>query len=210
MNNIDKFLSFFIGLETMNSILRKRYGLDVEYLKCPNCKKQSGFPTSNGMREHIKKLYPETKYWKRIRRLRNDITHGEVEFKNILDETLELLPIIENSLLNALDQFFGIEKLEYKMGESLACYRQIVGSIAVTISGPNLEYLKEHEPNISSELRNVKSLKGNKVDADLYSTIRIPEGYSFELKRINLRIMEHFADIDFKRARFKTEFIKIQ
>lgn len=204
-NNLDTFISFFIGLETLNSMLRDRYNLPVEYNKCSGCGKQSGFPTLNGMREHIKTLYPGENYWKRIRNLRNDIIHGEIAFSSILNEAIEMIPIMENSLLKALDLFFGVESHDYNKSEALTNKRPLIGSIIAVISGPNLIFLKEQEPDISAELKDLKTLYGRKAEADIHAIGKISSNYSFKIVRIDANMMGYYADLDLKLLQFTTE-----
>lgn len=206
-DNLDKFISFYIALESLNVFLRDHYGLKVEYHICqnPQCDWKSGFPTLNGMRTHIKNRYPATKYWKRIRTVRNNITHGEVAFSEILEEAIQLLPIIEASLVSALDLVFGIEGYDCKKGLSLSSERESYGSIRFEISGPDLAMLKESEPDITVELTDKKRTRRNFVEFNILAVAKITSGYDIEVKQISRRQEGFLAEIDLKKMRLVTE-----
>lgn len=206
-NHLDKFISFSIALESLNPFLRDHYGLEVEYHICrnPECEQRSDFPTLNGMRTHIKNQYPDTNYWKRIRNVRNQITHGEVAFSEILEEAIQLLPIIEDCLVNALDLVFGVEGHEYKAGLSLSSERLSFGRIRTEVSGPDLAMLREREPDISVELIDLKRTRRDLVEFNISAVGRIASGYDIELKRIDRKQEEYLSEIDIKRMRLKIE-----
>ncbi len=205
--HLDKFISFYIAFESLNPFLRDYYGLDFEYHICknPDCEHKSDFPTLNGMRTHIKNQFPDSNYWRRIRILRNDITHGKVALDEILDEAIELRPIIEECLVKALDLVFKIEGHEFREGISLTSERPVSGNIRIRILGGDLAKLKEEEPDISIELINKKRTGRGVIESDILAVGRIASGYDMDLKLVNCKREGFLVEMDLKRFRLNIE-----
>ncbi|MFW9965013.1 MAG: hypothetical protein ACFFCX_15690 [Candidatus Sifarchaeia archaeon] len=192
--NIDKFLSFFTALESLNGFLREHYNLEVEFPKCSKCGHKRDFPTLNGVRTHIRTVYSDKNYWKPISRLRNEISHGEVAFASLVEDTIEMLPIIETCLMKALDKFFGIENQEHLQGISFTEETPVVGRIITKISGPNLSLLKEDEPDVSVDLIDLEKLE---------AIAKIPQDFDMELTLVSVKKAEFVTEFDFKGLRWK-------
>lgn len=152
---VDKFTSFWIGLETLNPLLREKYNLTIEKVKCPSeCSKcgtpcqHETVPTQNGVRQLIRELFP--KQWGKIRNLRVDIIHSKESFSSILPRVKEHLPQVEGALAHALDSIFEIEKRESQPGVSLADSTPLLAKMIFVVRGPDLALL---DAKIEPELR---------------------------------------------------------
>jgi hypothetical protein len=199
----DKFISFFISIESLNAFLVDYYGLSPEYNKCPSCGRPADFPTLNGVREHIKRANAGEKYWRRIHRLRNDITHGNKRLNDLLNEAIELVPILEKSLLIALDLFFSVEDQEHLDGESLTHDFPLIVQVLMEVSGPDLSLLKGQVPDISVEPSYVST---KRLEVNVYAKAKIPKGYSMESKGVSAKKAGYVADFDLKRLRLEMEW----
>lgn len=93
----DIFTSLWIGLETINPLVRDYYGLAVEHSQCTNCGHKTA-PTLNGIRKLLRESSGEGNIWARARKLRVGTMHGFRAFWKLIPEARKLVPILRDAL----------------------------------------------------------------------------------------------------------------
>lgn len=147
---LDRYTALWTGLETLNPILRNRYGLEVEWSTCTNCGHKST-PIQNGVKRLVDEVSKEERIWKRLRRIRASILHGFRRFSEITPDAQELVPFLELALAKALDLILNQDDRELKNPVQLDHPHPIYSTVDVTVTGPDMGLLDEHiEPALDA------------------------------------------------------------
>lgn len=186
---LDKFTSLWIGLETINPLLRDHFGLVVEYSKCTKCGHETN-PTLNGIKHLFKESLSDTKPWKKIRDIRAGTMHGFRNFKDIMQELRTLVPILEKALDKGLCIIIGIPKQSRLKPLDLGHPRPAYYLSSAVVEGPDLNQLdKSMIPSIDLDFTLVGreyARQGHRFD----SRISIDDRYRFKEIQHTLMIKE--------------------
>jgi len=136
---LERFTLLWIGLESINRLLRGHFGLEIEYSHCQECGHR-GVPTLNGVR----KLWSDAKRevsWKRVRDLRTGTLHGFNALKDIVPEAKLITPLLEKVLREGLDMLLGVASRTDTIPIDLGAARPAYYSSEAIVEGPDLQYL---------------------------------------------------------------------
>ena len=136
---LERFALLWIGLESINCLLRGHYGLEIEYSHCQECGHR-GVPTLNGVR----KLWSDAKTevsWKRVLGQRAGTLHGFDALKDIVPEAKFMVPLLERVLREGLDMLLGVTSRTDTSPLDLGAARPAYYSSEAIVEGPDLQYL---------------------------------------------------------------------
>lgn len=150
---LERFTSLWIGLETINSILRDHYGLEMEYAKCAKCGHEST-PILNGVKRLLSAVSGETRIWRRVRKLRAGTIHGFRALMEITPESKKLVPLLETALGNGLNLILGLKQSSVNEPLDLGHHHPAYYSTTAIIEGQDLQLLDiEITPTFNFELK---------------------------------------------------------
>jgi hypothetical protein len=103
-NIFDKFICFWIGLETLNPIFQERFSVKNDPTTCPSCGYQwISTRTVSGLRTFIQTKIPEGKeIYRRIHDLRVTLIHSIERLSTLHKEVSELVPRVAEILFRAI------------------------------------------------------------------------------------------------------------
>lgn len=118
-NIFDKFICFWIGLESLNPIFQEKFSVKDDPTNCPHCGyKWVSTPTVSGLRTFIQTKIPEgKKLYRRIHDLRVNLMHSKKRLDILHKEASDLVPKIAEILFRAICFLLGIaewDKIPYK------------------------------------------------------------------------------------------------
>lgn len=100
---LDRFMSYWIGLENLNNILMEKLGHNTEVRLCSSCGAPYKVPTAKGIRSLFEKYSPNgLKDFKICRDLRVDLQHGSGDLESVMNDVNECLEICRFALLKAI------------------------------------------------------------------------------------------------------------
>jgi uncharacterized OB-fold protein len=105
---LDRYTSLWVGIETLNPLLKKHYHLPDDKQKCQKCGHET-VPTLNGVQTLFEELSPETSVWPKANRLRVGIVHGFDSFAELIPDANDLIPFLEDALVKGLDRVLGLK-----------------------------------------------------------------------------------------------------
>jgi len=90
----DRFVAYWIGLESLNKPLQERLGVGDDPTKCPKCGNLwVSTATVSGIREFVARFFPkERRLYQRIHSLRNNVIHSKTPLDSLSTEAAELSP----------------------------------------------------------------------------------------------------------------------
>lgn len=111
----DRFNCFWIGLEALNPILQRKFSVEDDPVKCPNCGHEwIATPTVSGIRVFVQsKISEGKKLYRRIHKLRVDIIHSKHELGALHKEALELAPRTAEVLFRAIGYILELKRWEH-------------------------------------------------------------------------------------------------
>lgn len=102
-DSIDKFLSYWIGLECLNKLLAKELGAEQKTIKCKKCGHHRVDPTVYGIEAIFIKYSKEGELdYGKCKGLRNEIQHGYGDFKYAVGVAGEYAELCREMLLMGL------------------------------------------------------------------------------------------------------------
>lgn len=104
--NYDKFNSFWIGLEALNSVLEKKLNLKRGFkkIKCDKCTNEITLEviTTAGVKALISERMGDAKVFRRFKKLRVNLMHSTCDLRQINEEANQLIPKIAEILFRAI------------------------------------------------------------------------------------------------------------
>jgi hypothetical protein len=194
---MERYTSLWIGLETINPLLRQHYGLEIEYSQCKCGRKKA--PTLNGVRELMNELEEGGSLWREKTGLRAGVIHGYRAFKEITPEVRIMVPVLEQALEKGLNLILGLDKLERSKPANLANPQVAYYHSRGIISGPDMKDVdKEFEPTIIYELKLFKGAQ-NAPHHEIKFGQKIEDDFSFSNLEHALLVQSQVADnVSFK------------
>jgi hypothetical protein len=110
-DQFDRFVAYWLGLESLNKPLQERLGVGDDPTKCPECGNEwVPTPTVSGIREFVGRFFAEDKrLYQRMHALRISVMHSKATLDSLSAEVAELTPISGNALLAAILYLISID-----------------------------------------------------------------------------------------------------
>jgi len=110
----DQFNCFWIGLEALNPVLRKKLSIKDDPATCPKCgHKWAATPTVSGIRTFIqRKLEEESRLYRHIHDIRNGIMHSTKDLRELQDLVSRCTPKTAEALFRAVCFLLEFEEWE--------------------------------------------------------------------------------------------------
>ena len=162
---IDRFTAVWIGLETINPILKKHYqlekkyqdfdGKEVDFEKCPECGHKP-VQMLNGVNHLLKEVIEDEESISDVRKLRRETLHGFGLMSEITPKAKELLPKLTVALDMGLRMLLGLSEQSDLKPLNLWSVSPKFYRTEATIKGPNLEHLdKETIPSLDRDIESI-------------------------------------------------------
>ena len=175
---LERFTSLWIGLETINPLLREHFGLDIEYRECKCGHKLH--QTLNGFMYLIQEISNDDVKWGQLRGLRSGTLHGYQALENIVSDLQEQVPFLAKTLGIGLNLLLGFEGRWNAEPVNLAKSIPAFYTSTALITGPDLQELDtEFEPSIIFQLE-VQAYQPVIHPHIIEPILRIDRRFSFE------------------------------
>ena len=149
---LEMFTLLWIGLESINPLVRGHYGLKVEYSHCPECGHIQA-PVLNGVKALWSDVIPDVS-WRRVLNQRTGTVHGFGALKTIAPESKFMVPLLEKVLRKGLDLLLGVTTQAETSPIDLGAPRPAYYSSEAIVEGPDLQYLdSEIVPGFDIDLK---------------------------------------------------------
>jgi len=107
-DSLDRFASYWLGLECLNKLLMDLLGEDAEMRNCKSCGFAYEVPTAKGIRSLFDKYSPSRERdFKRCRNLRVDLQHGSADLTEVIKHAEECAELCRAMLRTALYLLLG-------------------------------------------------------------------------------------------------------
>ena len=120
-DSIDRFMYYWLGLESINNLLAERLGAKSEIRKCEKCGNEYEIPTAKGIRSAFEEFSEAgIADFKKCRKIRVQLQHGHGDIEKIIEVAADYSEICRKVLLYGLFLLLKIDKHSLKMlGEPL-------------------------------------------------------------------------------------------
>ena len=176
---IDRFVAFWITLESMENVLRRHYNLDVEYTYCSCGLKRTQI--NNGAMKLFNDIEKNDALYKSMRDLRVNIFHGHETLSVITPKAKEFVPILQRIIDAGLRMILELSDRKSISPVNFADSRPACFVASATVEGSDLSHLDKGQtdiPAIDFDFRIIpKSMdrQGFRYDP----RVAIQDGYSF-------------------------------
>ncbi len=189
---LERFTSLWIGLETLNPLLRNHFGLDVEYREC-DCGRRL-HQTLNGFKHLLQEVTNDENRWKQLRGLRTGTLHGYRALKDIVSDLRENVPFLENTLRDGLDQLLSFEGNRDVKSVNLAKPTPGYYTSTAVVTGPDLQELdSETVPSIKIQLE-VHDFQPAIHPQKIEPRVSMDKRFSFKDVKFSVNVNQRIAD----------------
>lgn len=107
----DQYQNFWTALEALKIVLNRKYEIPNDYRTehpCEHCGKGRMVPTEGGILKLIERAGYRPELWPRLRKVRNEISHGFEPLDKIAKKAQEMTPVLQRLVLFGLLEVLDI------------------------------------------------------------------------------------------------------